>query len=238
MFDGPPATEAGLLPCGAFRLDPARGRLVDGAGCPIALRPKSVALLEALLRRQGRVVAPGTLLDEVWGEVAVTPDSVTQCVIEIRRALGQRAGLVLRTVRGRGYLLEPEAVDQVAQPRPSLAVMPFVGHDGRRARRVGAALADELAIELLRGGGIDLHAAGRRVRMPATDYVLAGGVRLAGGWLRVSARLVATASAALVWGDRFALEGTEAEPAQDRVMRDVAARVRAILAPQASAAIP
>jgi DNA-binding winged helix-turn-helix (wHTH) protein len=233
MFDGPPTTETGLLPCGAFRLDLARGRLVDGAGRPVALRPKSVALLEALLRRQGVVVAVGALLDEVWGDAAVTPDSVTQCVIEIRRALGQRAGLVLRTLRGRGYVLEPDAMAPAGQPRPSLVVLPFAGHEGRRAGRIGAALAEELAIELLHGGGIDLRAPWPPRSPMASDYLLEGGVRVSGGWLRVSARLVASASAALVWGDRFVARTGGLHRAQDQVMREMAAKLRALLSPEA-----
>jgi TolB-like protein len=205
---------------------------------PVALRPKSVGLLMALLRRQGCLVAVGTLLDEVWGDAAVTPDSVTQCVIEIRRALGQRAGLVLRTVRGRGYVLEPDVMSLVAQARPSLAVLPFAGHDGRQARRIGAALAEDLAIELLRAGGIDLRAARRHGGAPAADYLLAGGVRVADGRLRVTARLVATASAVLAWGDRFEPDGADARLAQDRIMREVAATVRAILVPAGAGPIP
>ena len=47
---------------------------------------------------------------------------------------------------------------KVSFPGFGSAVLPFAGHDGRAARRIGAALAEDLAVELLRLGGIDLRA--------------------------------------------------------------------------------
>jgi len=43
-------------------------------------------------------------MDAVWSDVAVTDDSIVQCLMEIRRALGP-AQDAIETVRGRGYLL-------------------------------------------------------------------------------------------------------------------------------------
>ena len=42
-------------------------------------------------------------MDVVWKDVAVTDDSLVQCLMEIRRALGDDED-VIETVRGRGYL--------------------------------------------------------------------------------------------------------------------------------------
>jgi Tfp pilus assembly protein PilF len=55
-------------------------------------------------------VSRAEILDAVWPDVNVTDDSITQCVGELRRALGDEAGL-LKTIPRRGYLLElaPEA---------------------------------------------------------------------------------------------------------------------------------
>ncbi len=62
-------------------------------------------MLAYLARHAGRVVGKQELLDAVWGEVAVTEDSLVQCLVEIRRTLGD-AQDVVKTVRGRGYLLD------------------------------------------------------------------------------------------------------------------------------------
>ena len=44
-------------------------------------------------------------MEAVWGDVAVTDDSLVQCLMEIRRALGDGHDLV-KTIRGRGYLFD------------------------------------------------------------------------------------------------------------------------------------
>jgi hypothetical protein len=65
----------------------------------------------------------------VWGDLAVTDDSLTQCASEIRRALGADGARVLQTHGRRGYrmatrprLLAPPAPspapDPVALPTP------------------------------------------------------------------------------------------------------------------------
>ncbi len=63
------------------------------------------------------------LIQAVWRDVFVTDDRLTQCVTEIRRALGAEAARLLRTLPKRGYLLaaqvtraEPPA-DQAAERR-------------------------------------------------------------------------------------------------------------------------
>ena len=53
----------------------------------------------------GRLVSKRELMESVWGDVAVTDDSLVQCLMEIRRALGDCQGAV-KTIRGRGYLFD------------------------------------------------------------------------------------------------------------------------------------
>ena len=117
-------------------LDISRGSLRDSAGAEVALRPKSLDLLLALARNPGRVLSRDALFDAVWPNVTVTEDSITQCVREIRRAIGDPEGRILRTVMKRGYFLEvpveaavsphPEAAAQTPESdRPSLVVLPF-----------------------------------------------------------------------------------------------------------------
>ena len=67
------------------------------------LRPKTTAVLVHLLEHAGQVVSRDALLTAVWGDVAVTDDSVTQCISEIRRALGSDGSRMLQTLARRGY---------------------------------------------------------------------------------------------------------------------------------------
>ena len=73
----------------------------------LRLRPRSYDVLLHLARNAGRLVSKQELMDVVWKDVAVTDDSLVQCLMEIRRALGDDEH-VIETVRGRGYLFNTE----------------------------------------------------------------------------------------------------------------------------------
>lgn len=90
---------------GEFTLDLNRGAL-SKAGAEIKLRPKSLEVLAYLLRHHGRLVSKDELMAAVWGRVVVTDGSLTQCLIDIRRALDDRSQRMIRTVPRRGYLLD------------------------------------------------------------------------------------------------------------------------------------
>lgn len=93
-----------VLDAGEVRLDPAT-REVTRAGRPVALSPREFALLEYLMRQDGRVASKTELLDHVWDAAEDTDPNVVEVYIGyLRRKLG--AGLV-RTVRGAGYRIEP-----------------------------------------------------------------------------------------------------------------------------------
>jgi DNA-binding winged helix-turn-helix (wHTH) protein/Flp pilus assembly protein TadD len=122
-----------------FTLDVERGVLRREAG-GTTLRPKTLELLLLLLRQQGRLVTRAEILDAVWPDVNVTDDSITQCIGEIRRAMGPEGALLLKTVPRRGYLLEAAAAPAPA-PRPQPAPAPPPPSPVRRPRWLLAALA-------------------------------------------------------------------------------------------------
>ena len=84
-----------------------RRRRAERAGKTIELSPKEFALLEFLLRNEGRVVTRSQILDHVWG-YDYSPDSnlVDVYVTYLRRKVdrGHKRSLI-RTVRGAGYAL-------------------------------------------------------------------------------------------------------------------------------------
>jgi DNA-binding winged helix-turn-helix (wHTH) protein/Tfp pilus assembly protein PilF len=86
--------------------DLPRAALLSRDGAEIVLRPKSFEVLVHLVRHAGRVVGRHELLDAVWPAVTVTEESVTQCVREIRHALGDDPPRLIRAVVRRGYLLD------------------------------------------------------------------------------------------------------------------------------------
>jgi DNA-binding winged helix-turn-helix (wHTH) protein len=71
-----------------YTLDLDQARLFDRHGQAVELRPQALAVLLELGRRHGELVTKLDLSARVWPGVSVTDDSLVQCVVEIRRALG------------------------------------------------------------------------------------------------------------------------------------------------------
>ncbi len=111
----PPVTDYRF--CG-FALDPARGVLHRPDGAEIGLRPKTTDVLCHLARKAGQVVSRDELMEEVWPGVVVTDDSITQCIAEIRRALGEEGAQLVRTWPKRGYTLAAEVTPEDVPPPP------------------------------------------------------------------------------------------------------------------------
>jgi TolB-like protein/DNA-binding winged helix-turn-helix (wHTH) protein/tetratricopeptide (TPR) repeat protein len=107
---------------GDFAVDLNRG-LLTRCGEEIAVRPKALAVLLYLLEHAGRLVPREELLDAVWRGVVVTDDSVAQCVLELRRALGDHDRTIIRTVPRRGLIFDipvrNEQESQSPDPPPS-----------------------------------------------------------------------------------------------------------------------
>jgi eukaryotic-like serine/threonine-protein kinase len=127
-------------------LDMRRQLLVRGSD-EIRLRPRSFDVLSYLVRNPGRLIGKQELMDAVWADVAVTDDSLVQCFVEIRRELGEAEDCI-KTVRGRGYLLDckvhrcpatDSSVREEAPPSSAVAERPFVGPAGSKA--AGSVLA-------------------------------------------------------------------------------------------------
>lgn len=53
----------------------------------------------------------------LWPDRIVTDNSLTQCVKDLRKALGTDAETLVRTVHGRGYVLESKLFDVCASPK-------------------------------------------------------------------------------------------------------------------------
>lgn len=99
------AAQIQTLSFGGCTLDCARGMLLR-QGAEVRLRPQSYAVLRYLAEHAGRLVTRAELFSQVWGRTVVTDDSLTQCLIEIRRALGDPTHELIRTVPKRGYIFE------------------------------------------------------------------------------------------------------------------------------------
>jgi adenylate cyclase len=94
--------------------DLTRGTVSDGRNAAVALRPQSLAILRLLAAKPGVLVAKDEIMSAVWPNIAVTDDSVVQCVTEIRKALGDDRHAIIKTVPKRGYVFEPGTQDETS----------------------------------------------------------------------------------------------------------------------------
>ena len=100
---------------GEHTLDLVRGALLK-SGVDVKLRPKSFEVLRLLVERNGQLVSKDELLDSVWGRTVVTEGSIAQCLIEVRRAIGDESQKMIRTVPRRGYIFDVPVT--VSDPPP------------------------------------------------------------------------------------------------------------------------
>jgi TolB-like protein len=213
-------------------LDRGRGTLTrDGQVVP--LRAKSFRLLCELASQPGRVMTKHELLDAVWPDVTVTEASLSQAVHDVRRALGDETGQILRTVARRGFLLcptEPVHGASDAQPtngaeptaRPRIALLPLTDRTGTPDQGpILDGLVEEITVGLARfrnltvvarhsafaaaaDRSLDLTGIGAKLK---ADYVVDGSARLTDGRLTLTLALNDVHSGDMLWGESFTCEG-------------------------------
>jgi predicted ATPase/DNA-binding winged helix-turn-helix (wHTH) protein len=94
-----------LLQFATFTLDLDRLSLI-GPSVKAKLRRKSFEVLRYLAEQPGRVIGKEELIKAVWPQVFVTDESLTRCISEVRRAIGDEEQIIIKTVPRRGYLLD------------------------------------------------------------------------------------------------------------------------------------
>src|SRR5580658_4932370 len=103
-----PITSTGraLLRIADLRVDPTLDEVCKD-GRTIKLEPKSMQLLVCLAESGGEVLSIDDILDLVWKNVVVSPDSVYAAVAALRRTLGDdpKNPKYIANVARRGYRL-------------------------------------------------------------------------------------------------------------------------------------
>jgi adenylate cyclase len=221
-----------------FVLDLRRGALLKATGEEVPLRRKSFELLRTFVANAGRLLDRDTLSRAVWPDVIVADDGVTQCVRDIRRALGDDAQRMIRTVPRRGYTFSAavqHASGSVAlSGKPSIAVLAFANMSGDPDQEYFSdGIADDIITELsrhrsllviARNSSFTYKAQRTDVKQIARElgvgYLLEGSVRRSGDRVRVTAQLV-DAAAGHIWADRYDRELRELFAVQDEITAQV-----------------
>jgi TolB-like protein len=226
---------------GEFRLDPARAELTR-SGEPVALRPKTYALLSLLAASPGKVLGKDELLSALWPKAVVTEGSLTQCVAELRAALGENGENLIRTIPRQGYRFDAEVVSDADAPgrdKPSIAVLPFQNLSGDPEQEYFAdGMVEEIITALSRfrslfvmarnssftykGRSVDVKQVGREL---GVRYVLEGSVRKDGNRMRISGQLIDASSGGHIWANRYDGALEDVFELQDRITASVVGAV-------------
>ena len=101
---------------GNMRLDLDRGRLWR-SGEPVAVSPRTLDTLIALVRHRNRVVSKSELLDLVWPDANVEESNLAQQVFTLRRILGDETEQprFIATLPRSGYRFVADVVNTVDQ---------------------------------------------------------------------------------------------------------------------------
>ncbi|MGA8533670.1 MAG: winged helix-turn-helix domain-containing protein [Candidatus Tumulicola sp.] len=142
---------------GPFNLD-TEGLLLLDRGSPIALGPKVVETLLALIEHPGDVLTKSALLDRIWPEGYVDEANLAQNVYVLRKTLRARWNVeAIETIPRRGYRFTADVrrFERAALAEPSIAAPPLA----RRRSFWNAAVIALLALALSGGMGLKLLAA-------------------------------------------------------------------------------
>ena len=95
------------LACGPLVYDAGRRQfMLDGE--PLALSPREIGALRGLIQRSGEPLSKQQIIDRVFSdEEDVHPEAVEVVVYRLRKRL-EGSGVRIVTLRGLGYVLEPE----------------------------------------------------------------------------------------------------------------------------------
>jgi TolB-like protein len=155
---------------GDWLVEPTLARVSRGGEIQ-RVTPRAMAVLVCLAEAGGAVVSRNDLLDAVWPGMAVTPDALSQCLVELRRVFGDspKQPGVIETIPKMGVRLVAPVVQkrssqashrgaeaQAARTRTeserrSLAVLPFdnLSSDPENAY-VAAGMQEEILTRLSR----------------------------------------------------------------------------------------
>ena len=135
-----------------FQLDVTRRKLISAGGVVQPLNSRAMDALQLLVANAGQVIDKRRLMQAVWPAAVVEDNNLNQCILSIRRALGEAAGSnrYIMTVPGRGYCFVCPVRMLTSESTPENAPSPITWRT--RAAWTGAgALAAAALLLLWRG---------------------------------------------------------------------------------------
>lgn len=211
-----------LIQIADLTLDLRQEELRDGTGARVDLRNRSFGVLRHLVKNAGRVVSKDELLATNWPGLSVTEDSLTQCISDIRRLLGESGRDLVRTVARRGYMIvlpiQPIEIGRSSSTGPTVAIWPFETDDINLDR-----FADGLTRKMVSAAGRfgELRVLAHSVvqsykdrfegtadfgRALGVDYFIEGDLWLDGALTHVDVHLTDARTGAQLWTKTFKVD--------------------------------
>jgi len=233
---------------GSFELDVASGELFK-EGRKIALPPKALEVLKALLERSGEVVTREELRARLWAANTFVEfdDSLNHAVKNLRQALGDSAELI-ETLPRYGYrLVASKASTTELEPKiRSLAVLPLANlSDDPQQEYFADGMTDALitfvstirAVKVISRTSVMQYKGVKRplpqiARELRVDGVLEGTVQRSEGHVRITVQLIHATTDTHLWAGSYERDFRDMLTLQGEVARVVAREIKAALTPE------
>jgi len=246
--------DSGQYEFGVYRLD-AQSRLLFKKGDRVALPPKVVELLVALVQAEGRALTREQLLQRLWPDTVVEDGSLTSQISMLRKTLGEgpQGQEFIETLPKRGYRFAGSVERVESAPsnngvrRAMLVVLPFENFTaGERYDYFSDGLTEEMITELARLSPERLGVIARTSAMQfkstakgtaqigselGVSHVLEGSVRRAGERVRITAQLIRVSDESHLWAQSYERGLHDVLAVQAEVARAVAREIQIKLTP-------
>jgi len=229
-----------------FRLDPSERRLFH-AGAPIAVTPKALDTLIALVENAGNLLHKEVLHKLLWPDTFVEDVTLARNISDLRAVLSRHsAAKYIETVSKHGYRFigEVQLIENAdtisANSEPMIAVLPFVPFDNDSTVEIlGDGLAEEIIHALSCFSGLKVAARGScfRFRGPApdlrkiaadlgTDFIVQGSIRRMDSRFRVTAQLIEAKRLTVRWSEQFERDVGDFIEIQDSIAKAIVAELK------------
>ena len=222
--------------------DLGRNEFRSPDGVPIPLRDQAGKVLAVLAQNPNLIVGKDELIEKVWGSTFVTDDSLVQCIVDIRRALGETAHEIIETFPKKGYRLNApmHRENTIDEPtRPAIAVLPFVNLSGDPDQEYFAdGMTEDIITGLSRfrslfviarnstfaykGKSPDVREVAQQV---GARYILEGSVRQVGSTVRITGQLVDATKGNHLWAENYDRAMENIFAVQDEITDKIVAAV-------------
>jgi len=218
----------GTLLLGTCTYDPGRLTLRDASGATLHLRSQSLRVLSALAQARGQVLSRDFLVDSIWPGIAVTDDSLVQCIKDIRSALSDADRQIVKTVVGQGYVLSARTAAEAAASPPKICVELFrVSGGSAEAAELADALFEELVIRLTPRAGMSVIT--DPARRGEASYVISGRVSVRSGQARIFLQIARSGRGEDIHAATEEASGEDIWGLPGRVADTIASRLRVLM---------